>query len=489
MMRSASADGDYKGASTIHDSSLSASGTLIKTVYGRVRLAGLETQLLYILPLCERRLALYSLLVKLKVISQSNCTGSSFLSFPTSRAVDTLSITSLHRHITLARLLIMKLGLTTVLCLFSVLHNAQKMPHPCLDFGLNVTSAPTPLLKARAPDDKWTLSVQRGAKLLQGMQASDKEAAALYGLGETAESPFDGDLHDTLISWGWNDNTEAMQKKHDRECDMDSPTGNMLKSCFAELGLGTKSKGQGGPNECFQIEHFDGPAVLLKDDGTRPEKKDQTYKAPCGTIMRVTDASDAVGVNGIGGAVIAMNIVSPAKAAASLWRRTPLTQELPHIRSFSDISWAFWNRAAGPVHNIMGIKYFMATMVINRETNQHIKKALSELTPPEEETKGWPGHEFSMDTDAGKALLGAPVGRWAGYFLMQHKRQLGGSKWISKVRVFKSEKEGSWPYLLFYVERPAEEPKPPPEGQGNTVVKRSMDGKSALREHVFRVKL
>lgn len=87
----------------------------------------------------------------------------------------------------------------------------------------------------------------------------------------------------------------------------------------------------------------------------------------------------------------------------------------------------------------------MATMVINRETNQHIKKALLELTPPEEDTKGLPGHEWSMDSDAGKALLGAPVGRWAGYFLMQHKRQLDGNKFISKVRVFKSEKEGSWP--------------------------------------------
>jgi hypothetical protein len=159
--------------------------------------------------------------------------------------------------------------------------------------------------------------------------------------------------------------------------------------------------------------------------------------------MRVTSAAHTVGVNGIGGAVIAMNIVSPAKAAAGLWSQDPKPEELPHIRSFSDISCAFWNRAAAG--DIQGIHYFVATMVINRETNQHIKKALSELTPPEEDTKGWPGHEFGMDSDAGKALLGAPVGRWARYFLMQHKRQLGGNKFISKVRVFKSKKEGWWP--------------------------------------------
>ncbi|KAH3906715.1 hypothetical protein HBI56_228980 [Parastagonospora nodorum] len=260
------------------------------------------------------------------------------------------------------------------------------------------------------------------------MKADNKTAAALFGLGETAESPYDGDLHDTLVAWGYHDNTEAMQKKHDDECD------------------------------CFQIKHFDSPAVMLNEDGSRPEKANQYYKAPCGTTMRVKDAAHAVGVNGIGGAVIAMGIVSPAKAAAGLWCRDRKPEELPHIRSFSDISWAFWNRAAAG--NIQGIHYFMATMVINRETNQRINKALSELTPPEEDTKGWQGHEFGMDSDAGKALLGAPVGRWAGYFLIQHKRQLGGNRFISKVRVFKSEKEGSWPYMLFYVDGPKITPKP-----------------------------
>lgn len=171
-------------------------------------------------------------------------------------------------------------------------------------------------LTSWATEDAWTLSVQQGAKLLQGTKADDKAAATLYGLGETVESPYDGDLHDTVVSWGYNDNTAAMQKKHDEECDMGNV--NKLKKCFDELGLGTKSKGQGGSNQCFQIEHFDSPAVILNEDGSRPEKANQYYKAPCGTIMRVTDAAHAVGVNGIGGTVIAMNIVSPAKAAAGL---------------------------------------------------------------------------------------------------------------------------------------------------------------------------
>jgi hypothetical protein len=40
------------------------------------------------------------------------------------------------------------------------------------------------------------------------------------------------------------------------------------------------------------------------------------------------------------GAVFAINIQSPAKAARSLWCRAPKTEELPGIRSASDMAWA-----------------------------------------------------------------------------------------------------------------------------------------------------
>jgi hypothetical protein len=197
-----------------------------------------------------------------------------------------------------------------------------------------------------------------------------------------------------------------------------------------------------------------------------------------------------------------MDIKSPAKAARSLWRRAANPEELPHIRSFSDITWAFWNRAAAG--NIQNIKYFFVTTIINTESNRHIREALKTLTPPRTEAELWPGSEFSMDTDAGKALLGSPIGRWAGYFLMQHKRQLGGNKFISKVRVFKSEKPGSLAFFLFYVDEPGPEPSPKPSPRSSVVksgggardidgetkvVKRSADGKNIVREHVFRVKL
>jgi hypothetical protein len=343
-----------------------------------------------------------------------------------------------------------------------------------------------------AVDDLWTLSVARGTKLLQGMKVSDAEAASLYGLDKTAESPFDGDLVNKLRGWGYNDNNDALAKQADPECNFDSRDGHMLKEAFADLSIGTKSKNQGGPNQCFSIEHANGPAIKLGDDGKMPAKADQRYDV-CGKEYRVTNAEHTIDVNAEAGAVYAMQLSSAAKAARRLWKRAPLTEELPAIRSVSDIAWAFWNRAHG-TQGLDNIKYLFVVMIINKETNQHVKRALGTLSSPRDEPDGWPGHDFNMDTNEGKALLGSPVGRWAGYFLIQHKRQLGGNKYISNVRVFKSEKEGSWPYFLFFVEGPGATPiwkrsdgkdiMEEHTGAGPKVVMRSEDGKHVIREHV-----
>jgi hypothetical protein len=322
----------------------------------------------------------------------------------------------------------------------------------------NITNASDPNAIIAVAADLWQEAIERGAKLMTGMKSDDATAATLFGFPtDTTESPFDGSLVEELREWGYNDNTPAMQTLHDKECNMASASGYMLSKTFADLGMGTASKGTGGPNECFQIEHYSGPAITKKKDGTLPEKREQYYST-CGTTYRATGAEYTLGVNPAGGALFALNRVSSPKAARKLWRRRPETAELPQLRSASDIAWAAWNRAvsATPGARIDNVKYFMNMMVLNKETNQHIRRALKTLEPPLDGVPGWPGAEFSMESEEGKAFLGSPVGRWAGYLLLQHKRQLGGDKWIEKVRVFRSEKEGSWPYLLFYVAGPEE---------------------------------
>ena len=79
---------------------------------------------------------------------------------------------------------------------------------------------------------------------------------------------------------------------------------------------------------------------------------------------------------------------------------------------------------------------------------------------------------------------------------------MGGNRYISKVRVFKSEKPGSLPYFLFYVEEPQPEAKPDTRAEvsksanetrngrvESRLVKKSVDEKSVVRHHVFRAKL
>jgi hypothetical protein len=90
--------------------------------------------------------------------------------------------------------------------------------------------------------------------------------------------------------------------------------------------------------------------------------------------------------------------------------------------------------------------------------------------------------------------------------LLQHKNQLGGSRHIWKVRVFLSDDEDDLPdnyNLLFFTDGtadPAGEENAHGDGQAqaiaeangtveSTIVQRIRDGRSFLREHVFRAKL
>jgi hypothetical protein len=104
---------------------------------------------------------------------------------------------------------------------------------------------------------------------------------------------------------------------------------------------------------------------------------------------------------------------------------------------------------------------------------------------------------------------GSPNGIAAGFFLAQHKRQLGNNKMISKITVFKALQpvtNDDFPTIIFWVQdarsiygdvdgaqtanvsnvvgidtvEGMEEPK---------VLRRSADGKNVLRKHVVRGEL
>jgi hypothetical protein len=100
--------------------------------------------------------------------------------------------------------------------------------------------------------------------------------------------------------------------------------------------------------------------------------------------------------------VTLMNVITPGYSAQRLWQRKPASDELPQIRSISDVAWGFWNRAG----NVQGIKYLMVAMVMNEDTRNIIRQAHESLTPKRSETATWPGFDFATHTPAGQAILG-----------------------------------------------------------------------------------
>lgn len=106
--------------------------------------------------------------------------------------------------------------------------------------------------------------------------------------------------------------------------------------------------------------------------------------------------------------------------------------------------------------------------------------------------------------------LGSPNGLGAGYFLLQHKRQLGGANFIDKITIFRNDGDefDDEPNIIFHVDKktpPMPEPNDTPGApeklpenlaeKGSAVVregkamKRSRDGKDLIREHVVWAKL
>ncbi|KAH7558382.1 hypothetical protein BM1_05654 [Bipolaris maydis] len=369
---------------------------------------------------------------------------------------------------------------------------------------VNVTLADVALIDSEssliahtlAEPTKFEKSAEIGRTLDAAMKSKDSIARWFFkdfpNFQETCQSPFDGDGREDLARWGFDD-SEKLRKEVEKECDFDVYHG--IKPAFDELGLDTKAEKDGGPNKCFKINHRDGPAIKRLPDGSLPLEANQYYDATGATY------EFAVNPNGL---VALMNIMSLSFCAEKFtWFRKPLPEELPHIGTPSDIAWAVWNRAGAS--NIADVKYLLVTQIMNLTSRDMIRTALGTLQPPQSETQVWPGSDFTMDTVGGRAILGSPIGRWAGYFLLQHKKQLGGNRFISKVRVFRPS-TASLPYLVFYVD-------PTPAGPGSAaevlprelagfegsleeiggsdgtnssyIVKRSADGKHLVREHMF----
>lgn len=127
------------------------------------------------------------------------------------------------------------------------------------------------------------------------------------------------------------------------------------------------------------------------------------------------------------GVILANRNFSPAD-------QSPAAQ-LPNLQKWSDVVWYFWEMSCQEENVGVGnLNYIFRVQIVNDNTNFIVSKALGSTS-----VDVWPGKEFSMDMDQGKALLGTPNGGGVAWFLINHQAQMG-TKTIKSVNVFSTEK-------------------------------------------------
>lgn len=118
---------------------------------------------------------------------------------------------------------------------------------------------------------------------------------------------------------------------------------------------------------------------------------------------KVTGAYSRIGINRVDGIVYFLHRRSPEKAAEMLWDEpSPDPAALPKLRSSSDLAFGLWNRVHAS--DSQKIEKFMSVNIVNEDAEEIIKRALE--TADVDEVQSWPGTDFDMTADAGKALLG-----------------------------------------------------------------------------------
>ncbi|KAF3045874.1 hypothetical protein E8E12_002891 [Didymella heteroderae] len=277
------------------------------------------------------------------------------------------------------------------------------------------------LVSATDKNDTWYKCVCRGDKLTEGCKVDKDEATQFV---TPIDTQWKGTMEAELDEWGYHDQSAASYCSfHD------------IEDALNALKISPLSKTEGGENYCYYLRHSLKPGMNGSDDKDVP-LKDQTYTVNKKTY-RMTGAKAIIGANTVSGAIFFLDVKSAASAAEDLWYpRNPRSEELPQLRAISDISWASWNRAwmdrPENERGLGNINYFIIHNIVNIETGYLIEKALrvygaEDGQPQVAALPQWPGLDFHVESEAGKALLGSANGIAAGYFLAQRKEEIGAN--------------------------------------------------------------
>ncbi|KAI4645724.1 hypothetical protein J4E93_005302 [Alternaria ventricosa] len=344
-------------------------------------------------------------------------------------------------------------------------------------------------------DEEYEKAICRGQKLFLAMTRDGNQGTRYI---DPLHSPWDGSLEAEGLKWAWD-----MWEDEDSWCAFGH---RGMTTAFKGLSISDKSLDDGGDNQCFSAFHYNSPAVLFdpKDpfylddpDGRMLPIDKQYYLDPSGKRQRCTASTYTFGVNPKAGVLFFLSRSSPFETAKMLWKYTPKTSELPELRASSDFAWGLWNKLRGK-DNLGDIRKIFSLYINNKETQSIIDKAIAKQAI--KELKKWPGTEIDPKSEEGLAIIGSANGRAAGYFLAQHKKQLGKDKYISKINVFLTDKEDPMRNILFYVDdvlspppemaEPEDKDKGKDKGTGlveSNLIDGDGDGTSIVRRHVVFV--
>lgn len=112
-------------------------------------------------------------------------------------------------------------------------------------------------------------------------------------------------------------------------------------------------------------------------------------------------------------------------------QRPPVTGSgVVPLKQLSDIWFLMWQHYQVTATKMKNLNFIFRLKINNVNTDAIVQQAMKGAT-----ITTWPGTDFTMDQDEGKALLATPHGAGVSWLLIQHKEQLG-RKVVKKITVF-----------------------------------------------------
>ncbi|KAJ4380521.1 hypothetical protein N0V86_003878 [Didymella sp. IMI 355093] len=239
----------------------------------------------------------------------------------------------------------------------------------------------TQSLEESANDDLWFKHIDKGKSLMCAICGTDAAAGwQAFGTRTPPSAASKWVKSYDMAAWYW------FEAKFDPDiCDMDRYWG--MRTTFQALKVSPKSNKAGNGLQCFQIRHQNENARF--PDGKPRPRQEQSY---------IVDG------------------------------------KLYHVRTKPERDGLF--KIADDPDQATNAEHFLAMDVRAAATVEIIGRVLRGRG--REAYESWPGQYFDSGSTGGLALLGSPIGATVGFFLMQHKKELG-NKYVSGVGVLRND--------------------------------------------------